>query len=49
MLNVSSLGDGWYRYDFYDAGCKCAIKLKMFEKDGVIMIDDLVVIDSGYN
>lgn len=47
LLKVFPMDDGWYRYDFYDSGAKCAIDLKMFEKNGVIMIDDLIVVEAG--
>ena len=41
IIKVESLGDNWYRYDFYDLGVKgaCRIKLVLNSQNEIIISD----------
>lgn len=41
IISVIPLGDGWFKYTFYDMGVKGANKIKLIEYNGKIMVDNL--------
>ena len=46
IIKVESLGDNWYRYDFYDMGVKGACRIKLvLNPDNVITISNLELIE----
>ena len=42
IVRVKPEGDGWYTYDFYDMGIKGRNRVRVFVKDGVVMMDDIL-------
>lgn len=41
IISVKPLGNHWYRYDFYDMGNRANNTIKVIEKNGKIIIDDI--------
>lgn len=41
IISVKSLGEGWFRYDFYDMGIKAANKVKVEKKGGYYIFTEL--------
>lgn len=49
IVKVKSLGDNWYRYDFYDQGVKGACRIRLvLNPENVITISDLKFIMEDY-
>lgn len=41
IISVQPLGNGWYKYSFYDMGNKASNRIKIIEKNGQLMFDDI--------
>ena len=41
IINVESVGDGWFTYEFYDQGWRGKKRVKAFVKDGEVIMDAL--------
>ena len=42
IISVEQQGDGWFLYTFYDMGEKGSHKIRVFQKDGDFVIEDLI-------
>lgn len=41
IVSVTPLDDNWYRYIFYDCGCKASNVIRIIDEDGKLMIDGI--------
>lgn len=42
IIDVTPMGDSWYKYSFYDMGNNCENKIKVVEEGGEIKLDEVV-------
>lgn len=49
IISITSLGDGFYKYFFFDRGIRGANKLRLTKQNGEILMDDVEAIPQGAN
>ena len=44
IISITSLGDNWYRYDYFDCDSRCAKKIRFVNEDGDLKADQIVTL-----
>ena len=44
IISIKSLGDNWYRYDYFDCDSRCAKKIRFVNEDGELKADQIVTL-----
>lgn len=44
IISITSLGDNWYRYDYFDCDSRCAKKIRFVNENGELKADQIVTL-----
>lgn len=44
IISITSLGDNWYRYDYFDCDSRCAKKIRFVNENGKLKADQIVTL-----